>query len=273
MVGATFRLPETGHVLHPLSWGDDPAPQAVQPEPTVFEQAARAGIRVTSVGPRAFGHSGLTRAVLRGGDYRGSDSVGERVAEVARATLESPGLTYVYWGDLDKTGHVHGVDSVEWRAELQHVDDIVRALVRVMPVSARLLVTADHGMVDCPEDARIDVDTMSLREGVECLAGEPRMRHVYAKHGAAEDVAQTWAALLGDSARVLLRHEAIAAGLFGEVEDDYRGRIGDVIAIAHGNIALVSQRTDSIVSSLRGQHGSLTEREVDIPLILLTGEG
>jgi len=54
--------------------------------------------------------------------------------------------------------------------------------------------------------------------------------------------------------------------LLGPVDDWYAERIGDVVAIARDDWALTSQRIDSMVSGLRGQHGGLTSAEVLIPL-------
>ena len=271
MLGATFLLPEEDRVLHPLGWADDPNPMAIQPERSVFEACAAAGLPVRSVGPRAFRSSGLTRAALRGADYAGADTMGEFVAAVADPRGQR-GLTYAYWADLDKTGHVHGVDSEAWQEELRHVDTFICRLREALPAETLLVVTADHGMVDCDGSDRIDIDAVpSLRADVAILAGEPRMRHVYARRGAAEDVESAWRETLVDTAWVMTRHRAIESGLFGAVDPSYAGRIGDVIAIARDRYALVSPSTDANVSSLRGQHGSATEDEMAIPLVVLTG--
>jgi len=271
IVGASFLLPETGSILHPLGWADDPHPTAVQPDPTVLEIASAAGVDVASVGPRAFAQSGLTRAVLRGGHYRGADSVGERIAAVSSPSA-GRALTYAYWGDLDKTGHVHGVDSDAWREEFRHVDALVWRMRQSLPSGSVLLVTADHGMVDCGDEDRIDLDALRpLREGVHRIGGEPRMRHVYARRGAASEVAATWSETLSDRAWVLTREAAVDMGLVGDVEADYAERLGDVLAVAQGRHALVSDQVDAIVSSLRGQHGSVTPDEMQIPLLALAG--
>ena len=270
IVGAAFFLPDSGHVLHPLTWRDEPHPLAVQPEPTLLERAERHGLAVSSVSPRPYEHSGLTRAALRGGDYRGADSFGERVAEVAAAAQKRPSLTYAYWADLDRTGHVHGVRSEAWREELRNVDHLVGRILDVLPEDHLLVVTADHGMIDCEKRINIDADPR-FRHGTRFIAGEPRMRHVYARTGAANDVADAWRAALGDAAWVLTRDEATAAGLFGEVIGDHDERIGDVLALARDDVALVSDQVDRAVSSLLGQHGSLTEEDLMIPLLAARG--
>jgi hypothetical protein len=269
LVGASFLLPETDAVLSPLHWGDEPLPMAVQPEPTVFEVVARSGVTMSTVSPLAYRESGLTRAVLRGASYRSAETTDERLDQVA-AVLARGGrsFTYVYWFELDRIGHEFGVNSDEWRAALVRADDFVGRLIDGLPPGAPLVVTADHGMVDCPVESRIQIEEdAALMRGISRIAGEPRARHLYAVAGAAADVAQAWRSVLGDRARVLTRAEVIEAGLMGDVEPALAERIGDVMAVSTGSWMLAS-RVDSTVSRLLGQHGALTPDEVRIPALV-----
>jgi hypothetical protein len=269
IVGTTFRL-EDGSTLAPLSWGAEPNPIATQPEPTVLERAAAAGVLVTSAAPAAHRASGLTRAALRGGDYPGADTLPARLdvaaAAIRRARSEQrASLTYVYWPDLDKAGHVHGVDSPAYRAALSRTDSLVAGLLELTAQDVALLVTADHGLIDVPDSRRVDLEARpALRRDVVTILGEPRVRHVYTLPGRAESVRAVWAEELGGRADVRTREQVV--DLLGPVDDWYAERIGDVVAIACDDWALTSQRIDSLVSGLRGQHGGLTSAEVLIPL-------
>ena len=269
LVGASFLLPELHAVLNPLHWGGSPTPVAVQPEPTVFEAVARAGVTMTSVSPAAYRDSGLTRAVLRGADYVGAEDLAERLAAVRTLTASaSPTYTYVYWSELDRVGHEFGVASPQWRAALQQADALVAGLAATLPAGSALVVTADHGMVDCPPDERIAIDERPhLLSGVELVAGEPRARHLYVRPGAAEDVQATWQHEAGDRAVVLRREQLVEQGYFGEVDEVLADRIGDVMAIATGT-AMFASRTDRTVSRLLGQHGALTPDELLIPALV-----
>ena len=71
--------------MNPLKWrlmGEGPkvdllkevVPEQFQPVATAFERAAAEGITVTQVAPMYQAGSGLTRAALRGGDFRPSFS-------------------------------------------------------------------------------------------------------------------------------------------------------------------------------------------------------
>ncbi len=269
IVGASFRVPEDDLMLHPLSWTDTPHPVATQPEPTVFERVAAEGVPVVSIGPSAYAASGLTRAVLRGGDYSGSDGTDAIVDAIGR---HGRGLAYAYVPDLDRTGHVYGVDSREWREGMHAIDELVARVIDAIGDDHLLVVTADHGMVDCPPSAHVRVEDLPGFDGVATVAGEPRLRHVYLRPGRLAHVRQAWQEELAGRAIVAERDEAIALGLFGETEEHYAERIGDLVLLAQGDTLLVSD-ADPLISGLLGQHGSVTEAEMDIPLLLARGSG
>ena len=79
---------------------------------------------------------------------------------------------------------------------------------------------------------------------------------------------------------MLTRAEWIAAGLSGPPPSphaasdvsDVNARLGDVMVLARGNTSLASREVDSVVSSLRGQHGSVTDDELLVPFVVLTGQ-
>ena len=266
LVGASFWVPEFEGVLVPLHWSSEMPAVAVQPEPTMFEIMQAAGIAVNTVAPEAYRTSGLTRAVLRGGEYCAAEDVNQRVAGMLASAQQGASFTYVYWAELDRVGHEFGVGSTQWLAALRRVDNLVEALRNELPSHARLIITADHGMVNC--DTRIAVDSSSdFTAGVRVLAGEPRARHVYCQEGQASAVALRWSQLLGEHARVIERDALLASGLMGEVVDDLMDRIGDVVVLASANVALTSL-IDKRVSLLTGQHGSMSQEEWQIPCLV-----
>jgi hypothetical protein len=274
MLGYQVAVPGEGRLLNGLRWPKDIDPVAWQPQPTIFERAAAAGVTPVHVSPGAFKNSGLTRAALRGADYRPADSLGALAALAADALGESErALVVAYHGDLDATGHRYGVASAAWANQLAHVDKLAEQIAASLPYGAILYVTADHGMVDVGPDDRIDADEdgSPLRDGVALLGGEARARHVYTTPGAAEDVLATWREVLGERAWVLSREEAVKDGWFGPVggavSDAVAPRIGDVVAACAGSWAVVASRAEPLETSLTGMHGSLTAAEQLVPML------
>lgn len=270
LVGASFLLPESSEILSPLHWGRQPLPLAVQPEPTVFEVAARFRVPAVTIAPGAYARSGLTAAVLRGSRYLEVETLAER-AHVLGSVLadEAPVLVYVYWPALDRAGHEFGIDSTEWLTAARDVAELLHRLRTELPQGGTMIVTADHGMVDATDRIWIE-DHPGLMHGVHAIAGEPRMRHVYTADPP-EEVARRWQDIWGEHTLVLVREDAIARGLFGHVDASIRDRIGDVVAISLTGTIMASHIVDERVSRLRGHHGALTEDERRIPALIVDG--
>ncbi len=226
LVGMQVLDPATDRLLNELSWEDGPDPRAWQPNETVFEAAENAGVSVTMVGPHYFDGSGLTTAALRGGRFRAARSLEDRVDAAVAAVRATPrSLVYLYWGEVDKIGHVHGCQSWQWGDEVESVDAALRQLAARVPDDTSIVVTADHGMVDVPFHDRIDlVHEPGLMAGVRHLGGEPRNLQLYTEPGATADVEAAWASRLGDRARILSRERLVDEGWFGPVRPEVEGR-------------------------------------------------
>ncbi|ANH40012.1 Type I phosphodiesterase / nucleotide pyrophosphatase [Nocardioides dokdonensis FR1436] len=269
VVGFTSRVPGTERLLNALMWPKDIDPVEWQPHPTTFTRLRERGVAVSVVNKREFEGSGLTMVAHRGADFVGADKVGERLAATVAAGAHQPSLTYLYDGDLDWTGHRYGVASSEWLQQLAMIDHEAEQLREALPPATRLVVVADHGMVDSPLESRVDVDTVhELRDGLVLFGGEARFRQLYCQRGAVDDVVATWRSVLGDKAEVLTREEATAHGWFGAVDPTVRPRIGDVVVACQGDAAVISSVDWAYEARLVGMHGSLTPDEMLIPVLV-----
>jgi hypothetical protein len=269
VVGFTTRIPGTDALLNALQWSKSVDAREWQPHPTAFARLAAAGVSTTAVNKREFAGSGLTVAGSRGATFVGADRIGERIAAVLAASETRPSLTYMYEGDLDWTGHRYGVASTSWRMQLSMVDAAAEQLRDVLPDRTRVVVVADHGMVDSPPDQRLDVDDHpALTEGLVLLGGEARFRHLYCRGGAVDDVVAAWRSVLGERAEVLTREEAVGRGWFGEVTAAVRPRLGDVMVAARGDFSVLSSSAFPYEARLIGLHGSLTPVEMLVPVLV-----
>jgi hypothetical protein len=279
LTGYTTYMAEADAVVNWLAWRsvgpgvdmrEELVPEVVQPQATVWERADAAGITTTVCTFDNFAGTGLTRAVLRGGRWGGTYSEGDAVARAVDASGRgNRSLVYVYVSALDLVGHLRGPDTDSWRAQLSVVDRLAEQIAAGLGPDAAMYVTADHGMVLVPDEAKVDYDASPvLQDGVVALAGEPRMRHVHTAPGAARDVRDAWQQTLGNEWVVVAREDAVAAGLFGpQVTPTSLARIGDVIALAMGNGGVVERRKLPRLSAMPGQHGSLTDDELLVPLL------
>lgn len=271
VVGFNVRVPGTGRVLNHIRWWDDPPPAEWQPVPALFDRAIAAGVPVTVVSRPEFAGSGLTVAAYgKSATYRGAPDFDALATEMLAALLDAGGLVYGYHPDLDKAGHLSGLTSDAWAAAARDVDLLIARLVDGLPADAALVVTADHGQFDVPDDRRVDFDAdPRLRAGIEVLAGEPRVRYLHTVAGARDDVLAAWRSVLGDAAWVGPRDEAVAAGWFGPVPAEHLARIGDVVVICADRYVVVASRTEpEFVARMVAFHGSYTPAEMEIPLLI-----
>ncbi len=260
-LGATFLV--EGQLLQPLKWSHDPHPFSMWPETTIFEQAWNLGIDVRRVGPAAYRNSGLTSAVLRGGEHVPAETLDDLIEVLPKVT--NPSFTYGYYPQLDRIGHVHGCESADFEAELERIIEAITAIEASMPANTLLVVTADHGMVDISRRIWREDDADFVRD-VDFLTGEPRFRHIYTKQ----------------PAKVLSRYRKLEDDFFVLTNEQfvellgsdtiYRDRIGDIVLIAKGDdVGFCSRDIDNRVSSLIGQHGGASDTERDIPIALMAG--
>lgn len=273
ILGFTVKLPGVDRTLNHVGWRDDPPPSQWQPVPTWFERLAQDGVRAQAVLPEAFIGSGLTEAAYRGAEFYGAgpdEDYAQRVGDRLRAM---PGLVYGYLGELDAAAHLFGIGSAQWHAAATSVDTFLTRLVDALPSDAALLITADHGGLNVPANARIDLDAdPQLGAGVRVVAGDPRVRYLHTDPGAEADVLAAWTEVLDGHAEVYSRAEAVAAGLFGPVQPNHLPRIGDVVVSCTGDTAvLASGNEPAEVARLVGLHGAATPAETAIPLIAFRG--
>jgi hypothetical protein len=250
--------------MEPLQW---------QNQPTVFETAAAAGIPSFAVGPKRFSGSGFSQAVLRGAAYVPAETIAERFRAARELFDTEPrALVYLYVPELDISAHANGWESGRWLAQLEALDAETARFAAALRPGEGVLLTADHGVVDVPAAKQVLFDTVpELVAGVRHIGGDPRCLQLYTETGVdAEALAETWRSVEGERAWIFTRAEAVAAGLFGAVRSEAVDRIGNVIVAARKLIAYYDSREpNQSARSMVGQHGSLTDEELRVPLIRL----
>ncbi|WP_136193873.1 MULTISPECIES: alkaline phosphatase family protein [Actinomyces] len=282
-LGRDLPADTTPHATQNLSlitWeGDAPDPRRWQDVPTIFERiipphgdAARAATPAVTIGPARFAGSGLTEAALRGARHLGADRMEDRPGLAADALRRGVPLVYLYVGELDHAGHRHGWRSENWLEQLERLDGAMAELLRRVPAGTRVLLTADHGMVDTDPAHRIDLtDHPELARDVVAVAGEPRFSQLYVPHSDPETaaaVACRWRTVLGERA-LWVGTRAQAAARLGPIGERAEGVLGDVLVAMADNWVVVDPRVHSAAAiGLPGVHGSLTETEMTVPLLL-----
>jgi Type I phosphodiesterase / nucleotide pyrophosphatase len=273
MVGYKILDAQQDRIVNMLSGRSDTMTgREWQAAPTLFEMSS---VACYAVGAHRHRDSPLSDAVLRGTTYVSAVTVEDRFVEAARL-LAQPGkaLIYVYVSALDSAAHAHGWQSDQWLSTLEALDETLERFASRLTSGHGAIVTADHGIVDVPSSGHVLFDaTSTLVAGVRHVGGEPRCLQLYLSGQATPmdrvELAIRWKRVEGDRAWVATREEAVEAGWFGhDVRADVLSRIGDVIVAAGEPLAYYDGRASNTTPrKMIGQHGSMTQDELVVPLI------
>jgi hypothetical protein len=264
-----YRVRVDGHVLNALSWQSDarrlPDPGLVQ------RREPFRGRDVPVVTKAVFRSTGFTEAHLRGTRLVGWRTVSEIVEHCRLLVGAGERFVYAYYPGVDEVAHAHGLFDGFYVAELGFADRLVGALLDVLPDSAALVVTADHGQVHVGPDGWLPLGP--FEELVDACSGDGRFRFLHARRGAAAELYDAAKREHGDHAWVMSRDELLEGGWLGPPPGpQVLRRIGDVVIAPFEPVAIIDEalpREASLISA----HGSLTAAEIEVPLLVGRGRG
>jgi predicted AlkP superfamily pyrophosphatase or phosphodiesterase len=261
-----YRMATEGGVLNVLRWSVNGRDVRAAEPPEKFQAIEPFCSQRPAIVTRAeFAQSGFTRAHLDGVRFRGYRVLSTLVTEVRQALGRHEPFVYAYYDGLDKVGHEYGLGE-HFDAELAAIDMLVANLVSVLPRGAVLVVTADHGQVEVGDRViRLHPEVMA---NCSLQSGEGRFRWLHARPGRASDLLDAARRHHSDTGWVVSCDEVVSQGWFGPVVTDAaRARLGDVALVARDDVAYFDPE-DTGPYLLVGRHGSMTEAEVRVPLLV-----
>lgn len=247
------------------------APAEVFPVPGFWDRIDRPAITIV---PKPYVGSAFSRYASCGTPTTGYDELSEAFAEAARRLDEAvePSFTYLYVPHVDEIAHKQGVAHPAMKQMLSLLDAHVAALAARMPCATRLAVTADHGLIDTPEDRR---PVLSEKDEITAhLACPPTLEATvpafHVRPGHEKEFADAFEAALGDRFVLVTAEEAEELRLFGPepLSPIARERIGTYLGFAERPAALYYRHGDAPVHTHVGVHASLSFDEMMIPLIV-----
>ncbi|MDA8184692.1 MAG: alkaline phosphatase family protein [Actinomycetota bacterium] len=257
-------------VLNVLRWLSGTRDARRDVRPRAFQPAPAFGAQGVPVVTRSeFVTTGFSAAHLAGSTMRGWRVPSSLVVEVRRLLRSGEPFVYAYYDGVDKVAHEHGLGE-HYDAELVAADRLVGDLVEALPTGAALVVVADHGQVEVPDQAI--VPDGELMRSVRLVSGEGRFRWLHAKPGAEADLLAAAEERYGKDAWVRSRRQIVDEGwLGGELRSAWAERLGDVAIAARSAVAFADP-ADTGELLLKGRHGSLTSAEMLVPLLAFGGD-
>lgn len=260
------------------AFGDDADPRLLLDTDTIYQRAADAGVDSRLVAPGAFEDAPYDSVVKRGAETAPYGTVAEAALRIRQCLTAASGPTYVnaYVPTPDATGHEHGNESPEYRANLGMVTDCLRRelVENLDPAIAErtlLVLTADHGQVDTDPARNVDLGGLDVEEHLRRdgsgepipALGGPRNLQFHVRDGHVEALRDTLESSADADLRTFAREEYLDLGLFGDREPSARfeERSPDLVAVPRE----LSVWYDDGHLEMLGMHGGLNPTEMLVP--------
>lgn len=189
----------------------------------------------------------------------------EAICAGVKEKCNEPGqkFVYAYWKQPDGLLHRNGCNSDVVHEALTSIEEQMNDLINSLE-DTLFIITADHGHLD--NEIKVLQDYPNIMECLVRLPSlEPRVLNCFVKEGKKEIFVEEFTKEFGDKFLLMPMEEALEKKLFGTglEHQQFRTMLGDFLAIAIDDISIYY--TDERWVSM---HGSITEDEVLIPLIV-----
>uniref|UniRef100_A0A7C4CDA8 Alkaline phosphatase family protein n=1 Tax=Fervidobacterium thailandense TaxID=1008305 RepID=A0A7C4CDA8_9BACT len=220
-------------------------------------------------------NSGLSYLIHRNAHIMTYHYMGDLLATLKKRLAEDwNGLLYIYWGHLDGLGHKKGPDSEAYEMELLRILRELKMFVENhLPQDTLFIITSDHGMVQVPSsENHIIKPSDPFNRVLSCPpGGEMRMMYFYLqKKHMQQFIIDYFQENYPHATYFLNSKDAVVEGFFGtgRIHPELYNRIGDVIMLTTGQSAFTYLYSGG-EERLAGLHGSLTDEELYVPLVLI----
>ena len=204
--------------------------------------------------------------------HRGVNDYYDKLAELVKGS-DARKYIYAYWPQYDSLAHQHGLESKQLAAHFKKLDvGFAKLQQQLAGTDTLLVVTADHGFIDTTKQSRLLIN--DYPEIMDCLqiplCGEPRLAYCYVQSHLRQRFVELVEQQLGHAVTLHSGIELIEQGLYGlgEPHSELSSRVGEFVLEMKENYILTQRLSGEPEFFMIGQHGGLSEAEMQVPLIV-----
>ena len=262
------RLKQNINFLNDL--GAELDPRHYQNLETISEEAAKQGVKVSSIGPAEYDRSGFTMATMPNAKYIPAAGFQDRFACARKALAYSNSLTYLYFPELDQLAHQFGSKSIQWLQVIEELDSELAKFAKSIPNTSGVVLTADHGVIDVATERHVYLDEYECFDDLEQIGGDPRVGFLYFPEGVdLESKSAQIKDAIGKLSDLVTVDEIVNAGWLGSLSDQAKFMAPDLVLLPKSDRVIYHRGFAKARSLLMiGQHGGMTQAEWEVPLIV-----
>ena len=183
-------------------------------------------------------------------------------------------FVYAYWPELDSVAHEYGVGSRQAAESLRRFDEgFARLLSSLRGCDATVLVTGDHGLIDAPAQAQVQLEDHPRLAAMLArpLSGERRAAYCHVTPDRHADFERYVDDVLASRVE---RHESrtlVDRGWFGPGEPHPKllSRLGDYVLVMRDRATIKDWMPGEKRYNQIGVHGGTTPEEMLVPLVVV----
>jgi hypothetical protein len=185
-----------------------------------------------------------------------------------------PTYTHLYLPDVDAKCHHVGVNHPDVVSLVMQLDAEMARLSAALKGRARIVITADHGLIDVPREKQtlLQSDDPLLQLLAVPPSGDARMPVFHVKAGRHEQFVDAFNRRFGDGIILLDIDSADRLRLFcppAPLADHAKRRFGDFVGIAHKPATLAFHPPGKPIGHLYlALHAGLSPQEMQVPLMV-----
>jgi Type I phosphodiesterase / nucleotide pyrophosphatase len=251
-------------------------PETVFPRESLYARLAEQGVRSSVAQPAAYAHGSPNRVLLRGAHVIPFSRSTEGLAAAADALAATDaGYALVYLDEVDSL--MHRIGPEEAAADAAFAAALTLVDRTPFPSGTLVLLTADHGMSPVDPGRTVYVNevwpelTGHLAAGADgkplAPAGSCRDLFLHVRDGETREVCDELAQRLDGVADVMEVDRLVTDGAFDTPSERLAARLSDVVVLPHLGEAVFWHEPGHFTQDFHGQHGGLSPREMEIPLL------
>ncbi|MFO7837572.1 MAG: alkaline phosphatase family protein [Candidatus Thorarchaeota archaeon] len=226
------------------------------------------------LGPQRIINSSYSRFVSSGCTRIGYHSLQELFGNARDLAIHAHEnqFMFVYWPELDATGHDEGIESEAAINHLTTLDKNLEKLAKEVPNNVRIIITSDHGIVDVEQENTVKLaNHPELKKTlIAPVCGDTRTCYFYVRPNKVDAFQSYMNDHLAHACTMYQTSQLVDMGWFGpgEPSNKFDTRAGDFVALMKEGYALLNDFPGEEYPELVGQHGGLSEDEMLVPLVI-----
>lgn len=214
--------------------------------------------------------------VSENGNFHKTAESFDKCCEIARIICESNQNTFTFlqWHDPNETAHKYGCYAPETQSIISNINTRIERLCENL-TDTLVIVSSDHGMIDIEDEIQLH----QIPDINECLVIPPfcesRAMSFYVKYDKRSDFERAFANYFTGDFILISKRDILSKGILGRGNTHPKTHdfIGDYMACAISDKVLRYRTLNSKPKPKRlANHGGMTEKEMDIPLIIIATE-